>query len=197
MPGETFVLGLDLSLRASAFVLLPATPRVSFAACDWGIAGVTLTQHADEAERDERCAHIGRELVRFLGGRKLAGAFVEGYAFGNAQRAHQLGELRGVVRFMLVDAGYEAPIPISSSAARKFFFGAVPKAPKKALKGLILEAVNGAGGTTIESDDVADALLIANYGRTSLDLPGITLLGCEPGERPLAIAKRSRKRTRE
>lgn len=161
------VLGLDLSLTRTAAVLLPTDW-----AGDWGdvrvlTSGASLPNDASEMMRNARIVHIVNDLDSFLDDTTVEAAFVEGYSFGNAQRAHQLGELRGVVRWHLVRRFQLAPKPVAPSSVRKLFFGAVPKERGDALKKHILSTVN-ALGAEFKSHDVADAFLVANYGLTDV-----------------------------
>lgn len=168
-----YVLGLDLSLRGAAAVLVPAPWDLDFSRVLSMRVGASLTRGASEIDRDARCKMIASEIATFCIGREVGAAFVEGYSFGSPMNAHQLGELRGVVRRMLVDRFGFAAMPVPPHSARKFFFGSKPSMRSDMLKDFILESVN-ATGAKFATHDEADAFLVANFGLTEIGHPAIS-----------------------
>lgn len=153
------VAGFDLSLRASAFVALrPAW------GCRWnevavGGAGASLAKDAVERLRLERLRVIRDEAVRFVVLHQCRVAVVEQYAFtAQTSQAHALGELGGVVKLALQEAGCQVEI-VSPASARKL----LGKQPRKDAKIWAAQKLYSMGAPRAWSLDVCDAFLLANY----------------------------------
>lgn len=173
----TYVLGLDLSLTRSAAVLVPVGAR-DFAGVRALSVGATLRADATETARDARCYRIACALSAFAAGVPIAGAFVESYAFGMANRAHHLGELRGVVRRRLLEHKGVGLTPVHASQARALYFARPLKKPPGArtdwLKNYILGSTREAGASFANHDE-ADAFMIANFGLSEVGAAAFTL----------------------
>lgn len=196
---RAYVLGLDLSLSRTAAILLPVDFRGDFAEVVTAVAGHGLHTTADELARDARCLEVAQTVEELVHGVRVAGAFVEGYAFARSGAPHALGELRAVVRRVLVARYGWAPVPVSQSAARKLFFGRAPRAPegggRRWLKNYILASVR-ACGAPFQHDDEADAFLIANFGLTEVGGVALTCAPLEPAAPASAPRLRAARRTR-
>jgi len=157
------LLGLDLSLRASAAVAVPLDWDGDWSRVRSCIAGENLRKHASDAERARRTETIAARLVGFARTAGATHAFVEGYAYGLGTAAHALGELGGVVRLELVRAGLVLhTVPMNT--ARKLLLG---RCPREGAKVAVAEALRAAGGR-LETLDEYDAMAVANWGLSEL-----------------------------
>lgn len=169
---STVVLGLDLSLRAAAAIVITDS---FYKHLDWDelptiVVGHGLTKEATEAERLDRIIHIAETIEVFASKHYVSHVFVEHYAYSmnGVSQAHSLGELGGVVKAHLHRNGYPVQ-PVIASQARKFAFGKIPRKDAKIYVG---QKVNAMGGNFKTADEV-DAWVVGNFGRSELDLPAI------------------------
>lgn len=194
-----YVLGLDLSLTRAAAVLVPLDFRGDYARVLSIVAGHALQSAVDQLARDARCRELSETVEEFVFGVPLAGAFVEDYAFTRAHGAHQLGELRGVLRRTLNARYGWAPTPVNSATVRKLFFGKVPKKPEGArsdwLKAFILASVRETGAP-FKTHDEADAFLVANWGLSEVGGVALTVSPESGGTPKAPVLKRPRRRAK-
>jgi hypothetical protein len=165
------ILGLDTSLRQSAAVALPLDWTVG----DWSavrsmVVGRSLKKDASEHDKIERLAYLAHELVDFAVKVGATHAFVEDYSYSRANQAHQLGELGGVVRVRLRDAGVSVHV-VPLASARKLLLGKVPRSDAKVAVFSALRAV----GWSVSTLDEADAFACANYALTEFGGVGLSL----------------------
>jgi Holliday junction resolvasome RuvABC endonuclease subunit len=163
------VVGLDLSLRCSAAVFLPASwsPREPAEGLRWTTVGAEVAK-GDHAGQSARLHKIGRELVDFVRTTGARDVFVEGAAFNQSAFAGvQLGELAGAVKYALFDDDRIVVVPVNMQRARKLFIGGekLPKGSASIVAKLVLEM-----GFPWETSDPGDALCVANYGRGELGM---------------------------
>lgn len=173
------VLGLDLSIASPAACLLSDrwTPG------DWTQVTTVCWPSPPDASahrllRVRRTAEAVVELVRQSWRRGDPGAkvhaFVEGYSFGSAQRAHHLGELGGVVRDRLLDLSWVELHPdVPSASWRRYLLGKVPSKDAKAVTHAALHSIWH--GRPDPTGDELDAFGVANYGWSELGRVGVTL----------------------
>jgi Holliday junction resolvasome RuvABC endonuclease subunit len=165
------VAGFDLSLRASAAVVLPP----DWSPGDWStvrsmICGRALTKGATEHDRIERVRFIAEELIAFVVKAGASDVFIEAYSYSKGNQAHQLGELGGVVRLELRRAGLNVHV-VPLASARRLLLGKVPRSDAKVA---VFSALRAAGWN-VGSTDEADALCVASFGLTELGRPGLSL----------------------
>lgn len=134
--------------------------RVSNAAT---VVSEPLSKQATDAERAHRTERIAKRLVAFAQSVGATHAFIEGYAYSQANAAHSLGELGGVVKLALVNAGIEIHT-VTASQARKFLLGTCPRSGAKVA---VAEALRAAGAS-FETLDECDAYAAANFGLSEL-----------------------------
>lgn len=166
------VLGLDLSLRATAAVLLPedwdpASPD------RWDVPSAVFGYSLEKAtprEELERLAEIAQGVAVFAVNHRITHAYVEGAAYGlSARSGVRLAELAGAVKVVLFDLTDVVAVPVSSTTVRKFFLGKLPrKGAAEATHARLKEL-----GCPWEGSDRGDAILLASYGRSGLGLPGL------------------------
>ncbi|HEV8247532.1 MAG TPA: hypothetical protein VGP93_17265 [Polyangiaceae bacterium] len=153
------VAGFDLSLRASAFCALS-----SDWGCDWsraivGGTGQPLPKDAAEALRLTRLKLIRNAALEFVKDHHVRIAVVEQYAFtALTSQAHALGELGGVVKTALLEAGCVVEV-VSPASARKL----LGKQPRKDAKIWAAQKLYSMGAPRRWTLDHCDAFLIANY----------------------------------
>lgn len=175
MTAGPYVLGIDASLTRTAAVLVPVDWGCSFQAIRFVTSGSSLKRTATQLEVATRLADIARDVVQLVGDEQLEGAFIENYSFGSPFGAHQLGELRGVLRDRVMRRTSLAPEPVAINSHRKYLFGTLPKLRGDALKHHIVTTLRGWGAPHAWGDDVCDAFSVANYGLSELGYPALTL----------------------
>lgn len=157
------VLGLDLSLAASAAVAVPLDWDGDWSRDRACVVGEKLRRDATDAERARRTETIAARLVAFARSTGATKAFIEGYACGLKTSAHSRGELGGVVRLELVRAGIElTTVPMQT--ARKLLLG---RCPKQGAKVAVAEALRAAGAR-FEGLDESDAFAVLNWGMSEV-----------------------------
>lgn len=162
---RTAVLGLDLSTRAAAAIAVPSNWGGDFDFVRRLVVGVKLTRDATDLERALRTDLIANRIVEFAVDYQVGDAWLESYAFGKSTSAHTLGELGGVVRLKLVQAGVRIHTA-NMSSARKLLLGRIPQG-KGAAKAAVYRSLRAAGmrfGPTETAYDEGDAFVCANWG---------------------------------
>ncbi len=161
------VLGLDLSTRAAAMVAVPTNWAGDWLKVRRHVVGMPLTKQATDMERALRTRWIADQVVRFALDYHCGVGWFESYAFGKHTSSHTLGELGGVVRIALVEAG----VIISTanmSTARKLLLGRLPaRGSGVKVKDEVFRTLHSAGmpfGPAATARDEADAFTCANLG---------------------------------
>jgi len=142
--------GIDPSLTSTGIVAIKA-------------GGDTVFSHdiktAPKTAPLQRLFDIRHRVLTLLDGLRLSDyrvlVGIEGYAYGRVNQAHALGELGGVLRVALFEAGYDM-VDVAPTAVKKFATG-----KGNAKKDQILLAVYKKWGAEFQSNDVADAYVIA------------------------------------
>jgi len=162
------VLGLDLSLRGPAAVVLPA----DWTPCDWNAIHSLRVEVPQDLRGVERITLIAQTLYDFAVTRHHAThAFVEQYAFSFAPNAITgVAELLGATKFLFWSRNQTLITPLVASSSRKLFFGPLPRMNRRAWKTYIERRLDDAG-LWLPTDDERDALIVANHGRHVLALP--------------------------
>lgn len=166
------LLGLDLSTRAAAGVLVPQDWDGQWSRVRSIITGEPLRRDARDVERARRTETVAAQLVAFAKLHGVTSAWIESYAYGQRTAAHTLGELGGVVRLELVRAGIEIRTA-NMSTARKLLLGKVPTRTSKDEPGRptakeAVQAALRAAGAPAWTPDEADAYVCANLGLSEL-----------------------------
>lgn len=150
------VLGLDLSLTASAVVAVPLDWDGDFRRVQTLVVGERLHRDSTDAVRAMRTDMIASRVLAFAQSVGATSAWVEGYAYSQNVAAHSLAELGGVVRLALVRAGIELHT-VTASSARKLLLGKLPRGKQKeAVQG----ALKAAGAPASWSPDEFDAFAV-------------------------------------
>jgi Holliday junction resolvasome RuvABC endonuclease subunit len=162
------ILGLDMSLRGTAMVVLPSTWEPG----NWNTLATyrrIQTVGLDLMETMDRIIHA---IIQCVEDEQVQHVFIEQHAFIGFQKgALPRVELVGAVKFILhQDYGLKTQ-PIIASQARKLIFGKLPRMKRPILKKYIIEQMTKMGAPFAENDDLCDALVIANYGLSELGLP--------------------------
>jgi Holliday junction resolvasome RuvABC endonuclease subunit len=158
----TTIMGLDLSVRGAAAVAIRFTWHGDWRGVHTFKCGAALTRAATDDERAARLAKIAKQLVRFAQVQNVTEAWIESYAFSR-NGAHTAGEVGGVVRVALADAGIRLHTAQMSSA-RKLVLGHVPRG-RDAIKAAVTAMWEAAGvGAGAADDDIGDAMVAANMG---------------------------------
>ena len=145
---DAVYVGLDLSLTSSGCLSLSAQgndPRASFRCQPPKLSDL------------RRLVYIRTAIAEFVDDQSPVAIAVENYAFGARNRAHQLGELGGVVRVHLHEMGY-AFTNVPPTSLKKYVLG-----KGNAAKDLMLKGVYKKWGYDTDSNDLADG-----YGLSQL-----------------------------
>ena len=172
------VFGLDLSLRAPAWVFLPP----NWDPLDpWrGVTSqVVQVKKADEDAGAKRLSRIVRAFEDFVDTRWSVTTltpprvFVEQHAFGMASGAYALerAELVGAVKVLVMQRWKVETLPIVASGARKLMFGPQKRMKSKEWKQFIAARFAEMDDAPRWGDDERDAFVVGNGGRHLLGLP--------------------------
>lgn len=151
------VMGIDPSLTSTGLVVLSNSELISSETIgikEKGIARLLELQNILEG----RLFTYKPDLV-----------VIEGYAFARSNQAHQMGELGGMIRMLLTQK--RVPwIEVAPTQVKKFATG-----KGNAAKDLILMNVYKRWGVEFDSNDIADAYVLARIGlAVSGDMKGLT-----------------------
>ena len=166
-PTSLCVMGLDLSLRGSAAVVLPK---------GWNPAkpweGISFERFGEpgKLEGEERVDAIVQRVAFLMGEHDVDRVFVEQYAFSfSANAITAIAELVGVVKHYVWTHHLTKVVPIVASSARKTFFGPLPRMSRKEVKAFIAHELDKLGAP-FANEDTRDAFLVGNAGRHKLGL---------------------------
>ena len=166
--GPRAVMGLDLSLRGSAMVVLESdwTPGT------WKRTRAERFTMAGLLAGDERVAAIVEGIHNNIG--EVGHAFVEQHAFSAGLLSHAMAraELVGAVKRELFRQYRITVVPVVASSARKTLFGKQPRMSRKEWKRFIWAQLDEMGAP-FEDEDTRDAFVIANAGWMQLGRRGL------------------------
>ena len=162
------VLGVDLGTRVTAAVLVPLNWDGNWTRVQHVTCGEQLHRDATDWQRVLRTAGIAQVLARLAASRSSVVAYSESYGYSQRTAAHTLGELGGVVRYVLSRDGVELRTA-NLSSARKLLLGKVPRKGQDAKEEIrVTLRAAGAPADPFESLDVCDAFTAANWGLAEL-----------------------------
>lgn len=163
------VMGLDLSTTGAAAIAGPLGWAGDWWKLETVVEGRKLEDAKSEDERAERNTEIVDAVIALAVRKRVRVAYFEGYAFGQSNRAHHLGEIGGVVRHRLQLIGVRLVVAHMGSA-RKLLLGRVPTKPKGAAKQAVYTAFKTAGMWFTDGNelDQADAMTVLNFGFSEL-----------------------------
>jgi crossover junction endodeoxyribonuclease RuvC len=154
-------LGLDPSLTGTGICLIDDSGRTRTYRLE--------TVRTDKLRGPGRLLTIRRALEEFLIERPALVA-VESYAYGAVGRVFQLGELGGVLRVAIFEAGIPY-VEVAPVQLKKYATGQ-PGAEKSA----VIAAAESALGATVADDNQADAFFLASIASSlSVDDKSLTL----------------------
>lgn len=181
------VVGLDLSLRQAAAVVIPPDWDLEWHSLKTLVWGGGLPYTAPESDRLDRLHWMKQQVYGFCVDNNARHVFVEQYAFSQGQsQAHALGELGGVIKLTLHEhlriwgikpareiagEGVWTLQTVTASQARKFLLGKVPAKGAKDFTHVRLQAM----GAPFKTQDETDAFVVANWGQSEL---GRVALAC-------------------
>lgn len=147
-PGAQFYIGLDLSFTETGLVcLMPSRP---------GFKSETICTLPKMGSSITRVRYIRDRIMALALMYNPAMIAIEGYAMGSKWGANQAGELGGVIRARLHDAGYPY-VEVSPSSLKKFACG--PKAGRDKIH--VVLAVMAKWKVKIANHNVCDAFVLA------------------------------------
>lgn len=171
------VMGLDLSLSGAGVAVIRTDWN-----CDMNNVHVYRFGYGlhskDTNGQIQRLAYLRDQILDVAKIENVTHVFVEDYAFSMNFRAHQMGEVGGVIRL----ACYERGLPIVAVAcntARKTFFGEGERLKGKEAKQFIkssLEKLGVSWSSRKTEFDREDAFVIANHGLALLHSKHITIV---------------------
>lgn len=150
----TRLLALDLSLNSTG----------------WCVALDTYgTLDPGSRRGAERLSWVRDQVLELEHKFQIETVCIENYAFARPNQAHQVGELGGVVRTSLFDAGIEF-VEVAPSSVKKYATG-----KGNASKNAMLVAAGKRLGYDGDSNDEADAMWLHALVRDALGLPWVTV----------------------
>ena len=160
-------MGLDLSTRAAACVVVPYGWQGNWKDLRSAVFGEPLARDATDQDRALRCGSIASQIVAFALVHGVGTVWIESYAYNQNKSAHTLGELGGVVRLELVLAGLDVQTA-NMTSARSLLLGRLPR--RKGKRGPsakdAVKAALGAAGASFATLDEYDAFVVANWGQS-------------------------------
>jgi hypothetical protein len=162
-----WIVGLDLSLRRTAWVAVPLSWRR-----DWGQIVTGVVEPATPASRNAM-DQIGRldsittmlsPLRSLRNPMERVYAYVENPAFGE-HGSHAAGELHGAVKLDLYRDGFVVTVA-NMSSARGLLLGHAPAKGRAKIE--IVAAWKAAGAPFAPDNDLCDAMTCANWGLSEL-----------------------------
>lgn len=146
-------LGVDQSLQQ---------PGVAIVAPDGSVLGTASTKVGEKLRGAERLAQIYQFIARTVAAHKgvVVHAAVEGPSLASVHREFDLGEVSGVVRCAIYLLWTVEPLVVAPAQLKLFATG-VSSADKAA----VVNAVNQLWGTTLDNDNEADAVVLAQIAR--------------------------------
>lgn len=159
------VMGLDLSLSGAGVAIVRADWNLDLHKVQVFRFGYAVPAK-DTIGQIQRLQYLRDQILDLARFENVTHVFVEDYAFSMTFRAHQMGEIGGVIRL----ACYEARLPIvavACNAARKTFFGKGERMKGKDAKRFIkaeLEKYGVVWSQRKTEFDREDAFVIANHG---------------------------------
>lgn len=135
------VIGIDASLTGTTI----ATPA--------GIEKIVTRKTGPD-----RLAYIRDRVLDIIDEFAPLVVFLEGYAFARPNQAHQIGELGGVLRVALWQAGHNV-VEVAPAARAKWATG-----KGNASKDAVVSAVSARLGRSFESNDHVDAFVLRDIG---------------------------------
>lgn len=144
-------LGLDLSLNHIGWAVVGGRSHVS------GLI------KPDSAAGPSRLASIREQVQSVILNNGPDLTVIEGYAFGMKFKAHDLGEVGGVVRLLLYDLHKDFHV-VPPATLKKWTAGT-----GKAMKEFMLLRIYKRWGMEFESIDEAEAFALAKWGQEQLE----------------------------
>lgn len=148
------ILGIDPSLTSTGICVMNG---------ETGEVGETMAIHSTHTGA-ERLVNFRQEIVNLISMRSNIHAFIEGYAFGANNQREALGELGGVLRLTLYDAGI--PMVIIQPTMLKKFATGKGTADKVAMGVQLMKEF----GLSYPTTDQTDAFWLSQFGRGYLGL---------------------------
>lgn len=148
------VVGLDPSLTGTGICIIDNRPSLEFR--DMKGLSVITTKITNELQGPERLIYIRDNVLGYCRDAELV--CIEHYAFSRANQCHQLGELGGVLRVALTEAGIKY-VDVAPGQLKKFATGKVGAKKEEVAVGIFKR-----WGREFESNDEADAFVLASIG---------------------------------
>lgn len=183
MTTSDVILALDLSLSNAGMVAVPVSWNGDWGRVAKAHVGESVPNGSPEARHIGRLHRIAYDVLAFAERHHCSIAVCEGYAFGAKWARERLGEVGGVVKFILATRGIIVEEPFAPKAARKLMLGGEPSGdPKKAARAFLESRGLPLGWT----EDEVDAMVIANAK--------LRAMGACAFETPVVAKKKSRRK---
>jgi crossover junction endodeoxyribonuclease RuvC len=159
------IMGLDLSLTSTGW------------SCD-GEYGVISSKN----KKTQRLVDISGEILEKCSKHKVETVVIEGYSFASRSgQAFSIGELGGVVRFCLLQSGFEF-VEVPPTVRAKFATGRGNAAKSEVVSAI--SAKTGIVWTGSGADDMCDAWILeeiglVHYGQQRFDWPKLNMSALE------------------
>jgi hypothetical protein len=165
------VLGLDLSLRQPAAVVIPFGWRLGDWPTLWRYSFATEDPKSDR-ERYQRIGGIVDRMAQFAHTRRVTHAYIEDYAYSRSSSSvTKLAELGGHARVEFLRRLGLVLHPVGEAQARRLLLGRLPPKDRKVAAQRALYAA----GAPFANGDECDAFVVANFGLSEFGLTALTL----------------------
>lgn len=175
------VVGIDPSLSSTSVCIIPADWEVGeWDKLQFAGAGYNLPKTASLDEKSTRLFQIVQRVVDTViiadsDPSVQVHVFIEDYAYGlnHSDASAQLHELGGCIKYAVAKQFRRLVTPVGNASWRKILIG---KGSGKGIKEVVFDQLQAASGELFSNNDAADAFGVANYGRSELCLPFLTLI---------------------
>jgi hypothetical protein len=168
------ILGLDLSLKRSAFCRIPSTWNPG----EWNSVHTgVIPGEGVGIQRISTIVEVLYQVARKVAFGDMTGhVFVEQHAFAMAGGAFALerAELVGAMKLKFYQSLDLVAVPVVASSARKTLFGKLPRMKRAEWKKFVVHELQKMGAPW-DDDDTCDAFVIANHGRGEVGLPVLSV----------------------
>lgn len=157
------MIGLDLSLRRPAAVIVPTPWKGDWRSVTASVPAIQRVQQGDEDGQAARLVALYGWALKMRLSHPSDIVWREREAFSQANMAHAKGEGLGVIRLAFWTPDAPGVRSCTASEARTLLLGSNPR-ERKLAKAVVMSAWKSLGFPWADDEDLCDAMTILNYG---------------------------------